>query len=55
MDALPFVKEFDQVRRSARKTFFNSLEITDDDCDLLWDSHYSHIAKKYGADGQLSW
>ena len=54
-DVLPFVKDFDHLRRSARKAFFTSTEMTDEECNELWDSHYSHIARKYGASEKLLW
>eukprot|EP00980_Cylindrotheca_fusiformis_P001562 scaffold358_cov109-Cylindrotheca_fusiformis.AAC.1 len=54
-DALPFVQDFNDLRREANSMLRSCNELTDQECDNLWDSHYARIAKKYGADGSLSW
>jgi inositol oxygenase len=54
IDSLPFVKDFNDLRQDARKIMYASAELTDNECDALWNSYYARIAKKYGADGALN-
>lgn len=54
-DVKSFITDFDDLRRDARNSRSNIVELSDEDCDLLWDTHYSHIVSKYGGDGLLKW
>jgi inositol oxygenase len=51
VDVHPFVLDFDEMRRSAMR----STEMSEEECDVLWFTHYSHLVSKYGADGLLMW
>ena len=52
-EIMPFVRDFDQLRRQASATI--SDELMDADCDRLWTSHYERLAAKFGADEVLQW
>ena len=54
-DVQSFVSDFDDMLFETQKLHLKSIDLDDETCELLWDTHYSHIAKKYGADGILSW
>jgi inositol oxygenase len=54
-DAQPFIVGFDELRRDARNSRYNTPEMNDEDCNLLWRSHYSHIVSKYAGDQLLKW
>eukprot|EP00521_Asterionellopsis_glacialis_P006075 CAMPEP_0195281326 /NCGR_PEP_ID=MMETSP0707-20130614/683_1 /TAXON_ID=33640 /ORGANISM="Asterionellopsis glacialis, Strain CCMP134" /LENGTH=720 /DNA_ID=CAMNT_0040340201 /DNA_START=51 /DNA_END=2210 /DNA_ORIENTATION=- len=47
----PFVAEFDQMRRRSRRECEE--EMSDIECDQLWNEYYVRIATKYNAAGQL--
>lgn len=51
------VTDFDEARRIARRecVLENVSELSDSDCDKLWQSYYFPIAAKYGCGGELSW
>ena len=51
------VSDFDEARRIARRECVreNVSELSDSDCDRLWESYYFPIAAKYGCDSDLSW
>lgn len=51
----PFVVDFDKLRRQARDFCLENAELTMDECDHLWDSHYAAVAAKFGADDILGW
>lgn len=54
-DALPFVRDFNDLRRDAKRMIYTSQELTESECNVLWNSYYARIAKKFGADGVLDW
>lgn len=56
-DALfqPFVYEFDQLRREARRQCSDIDDMSDEECDKLWNDHYESIVAKYCGDGDLMW
>jgi inositol oxygenase len=54
-DVQPFIVGFDELGRDARNSRYNIPEMNDEDCNLLWRTHYSHIVSKYGGDGILKW
>ena len=51
----PFVVDFDKLRRQAKHACLRDEELTTEECDLLWESHYAAIAAKFGADDVLEW
>jgi inositol oxygenase len=54
-DIQTFAADFDELRCNAKELHLKSIDFDNHNCDLLWDTHYSHIARKYGADGLLRW
>lgn len=52
-EIMPFVRDFDQLRRQSNALL--TTELTDADCDRLWSSHYQRLAAKFGADEVLEW
>mmetsp|Transcript_25320 Transcript_25320/g.62341 ORF Transcript_25320/g.62341 Transcript_25320/m.62341 type:complete len:98 (+) Transcript_25320:1642-1935(+) len=54
-DALCIVQDFCDVQETARQTLFSTKELHEIDCTSLWNSHFSRIFEKYGADKQLQW
>jgi len=54
-DLKSFVAEFDKMLATARKQSPATKEMSNDECDLLWKSHYSDIAAKYNVSGELQW
>mmetsp|Transcript_22827 Transcript_22827/g.43048 ORF Transcript_22827/g.43048 Transcript_22827/m.43048 type:complete len:738 (-) Transcript_22827:300-2513(-) len=54
-DMLPFLQEFDALRRSVRVKCLGCGNLTDDQCSYLWDNHYVHIAEKYKCTHVFSW
>ena len=49
------VAEFDQLRRETRRQCNNIDEMTDEQCDELWNDHYGSIVAKYCGDEDLAW
>jgi len=49
------VSEFDDTRRNARRECQNAPDLSDSECERLWDSIYCNIVAKYGCGGDLSW
>ena len=54
-DMLPFIQEFDALRRRARLKCVDCEDLTDEECKFLWNSHYANIAAKYNCDHILNW
>lgn len=54
-EVLPFVLDFDNLQRQARHSCLREAELTDEECDRLWDSHYASIAAKFDAGSCLHW
>ena len=54
-DMLPFIQEFDSLRRSVRLKCVDCGDLTDEQCSSLWESHYAGIAAKYGCDHVFDW
>uniref|UniRef100_A0A7S2L9T4 Inositol oxygenase n=1 Tax=Leptocylindrus danicus TaxID=163516 RepID=A0A7S2L9T4_9STRA len=48
-----FIAEFDEIRRRARRTCVS--DFSGDECERLWDTHYSHIFQKYSLVDKLKW
>jgi inositol oxygenase len=51
----PFVTEFDHLRRETRHRCNSSAEMSDEECEKLWDDHYGTIVAKYCGEIDLSW
>ena len=54
-DLLPFVSEFEALRRRVRLKYMDFSDLSDKQCQNLWDGHYSVIAAKYGCDHVFDW
>jgi hypothetical protein len=54
-DVLPFVSEFDALRRRVRLRCMDFTDLSDEQCHNLWDDHYSLVAAKYGCDHLFDW
>jgi hypothetical protein len=54
-DVLPFVKDFHELLELARADCAAAKEMSPENCQELWDSHYSHIATKYKVDDAIMW
>mmetsp|Transcript_2309 Transcript_2309/g.4981 ORF Transcript_2309/g.4981 Transcript_2309/m.4981 type:complete len:758 (-) Transcript_2309:125-2398(-) len=54
-DVMPFVAEFDALRRRVRLKSVDCNDLSDDQCSELWESHYVHIASKYNCEHVFSW
>jgi inositol oxygenase len=54
-DIQPFVADFDDLRRDTCKSLSDGIDMNDEECEILWTTHYSHIVSKYAADGLLKW
>jgi len=52
-DVQNFVADFDDMRRAATIAAIYQPEMSDDECELLWKTHYVNVVTKYGADGVL--
>merc|ERR1712194_173005 len=52
---LPFVQDFDALRRKVRLECVDCANLTDTQCHHLWDSHYGDLAAKYECDHVLHW
>lgn len=54
-DMLPWVSDFDKLRRKTRLECLDCIDLSDEQCSYLWDSHYSRIAAKYECDHIFEW
>lgn len=54
-DVLPFVSEFDALRRRVRLKSVDCNDLSDEHCSELWESHYANIAAKYSCDHVFNW
>jgi inositol oxygenase len=54
-DILPFVSEFDALRRRVRLKYMDFTDLSDEQCQNLWEGHYAIIASKYGCDHAFDW
>jgi inositol oxygenase len=54
-DVCEFAAEFDQIRRMVRRDYVDEEDLSDEECDKLWNGYYSGLAAKYGLDGELMW
>jgi inositol oxygenase len=54
-DMLPWVSDFDRLRRKTRLECLDCIDLSDEQCSYLWDSHYSRIAAKYDCDHLFEW
>ena len=52
-DRQAFVAEFDSIRRLARMEC--TVDMSDQECDALWDDHYQYIVAKYCGNRTLCW
>lgn len=55
MDVLPFVSEFDALRRRVRLRCMDCRDLSDEQCMILWEGHYAVIAAKYSCDNVFDW
>uniref|UniRef100_A0A7S4N1T4 Inositol oxygenase n=1 Tax=Odontella aurita TaxID=265563 RepID=A0A7S4N1T4_9STRA len=53
-DARPFVSDFYWMRRKVQREC-DGEDLSDEECQQLWDGYFSNILEKYHCDGQLSW
>ena len=51
----PLVADFADLIRRSKNECFGAEELTDEECDALWNEHYADIANKYAASGNLRW
>jgi len=54
-DMLPWVSDFDRLRRKTRLECLDCVDLSDEQCAYLWDSHYSRTAAKYDCDRLFAW
>ncbi len=54
-DMLPFIQEFCALRRRVKSSCVDCGDLTDDQCNFLWDSHYANICAKYNCDHLFYW
>ena len=54
-DMLPWVRDFDRLRRKTRLECLDCVDLSDEQCTYLWESHYSRIAAKYDCDHLFEW
>ena len=54
-DMLTWISDFDILRRKTRLECVDCVDLSDDQCSCLWDSHYSRIAAKYDCDHLFEW
>ncbi|KAL7542291.1 hypothetical protein ACHAXR_013392 [Thalassiosira sp. AJA248-18] len=54
-DMLPFVQEFEALRRSVRLKCVDCGDLSDEQCSFLWNTHYEGIAAKYNCDHVFNW
>lgn len=54
-DMLPWVRDFDCLRRKTRLECLDCVDLSDEQCTRLWESHYSRIAAKYDCDQLFEW
>ena len=54
-DMLLFIQEFCALRRRVKSSCVDCGDLTDDQCQFLWDSHYANISAKYNCDHLFYW
>ena len=54
-NVLQFVQDFDVLRRRVRLECVDCVNLTDEQCSNLWDSHFGALAAKYECDHVLNW
>ncbi|KAL7500918.1 hypothetical protein ACHAWT_008971 [Skeletonema menzelii] len=54
-DKLQWVSDFDRLRRKTRLECLDYVDVSEEQCAYLWESHYSQIAAKYGCDHLFEW
>lgn len=54
-DVRAFVFEFDQMRRDERRRCNDVKDLSDDECNRLWEAYYGSIAAKYCGEDKLMW
>eukprot|EP00581_Thalassiosira_minuscula_P008155 CAMPEP_0183712310 /NCGR_PEP_ID=MMETSP0737-20130205/7467_1 /TAXON_ID=385413 /ORGANISM="Thalassiosira miniscula, Strain CCMP1093" /LENGTH=727 /DNA_ID=CAMNT_0025940899 /DNA_START=123 /DNA_END=2306 /DNA_ORIENTATION=- len=54
-DMLPFIQEFDALRRRVRLKCVECGNLSDEQCSFLWNNHYGDIAAKYKCDHVFNW
>lgn len=54
-DMLPFVQDFVALRRAVKLSCVDCGDLTDDQCNFLWYSHYANVAAKYTCDHVFDW
>ncbi|KAL3762887.1 hypothetical protein ACHAWU_001034 [Discostella pseudostelligera] len=54
-DMLPFVQEFVALRRRVKLSCVDCGDLTDHQCNFLWDIHYANVAAKYNCDHMFDW
>ena len=52
-DMRPFVAEFNNIRLEAQVSC--TMELTDHECDRLWDDHYQYVVAKYCGQDTVCW
>jgi len=51
----PFVAEFDYLRRETRRQCNGINDLSNEECEKLWDEYYGSIVAKYCGDDALMW
>ena len=54
-DVKSFIVDFYEIWNSALNSLSTSHDFSDEECEQLWKTHYSHIVQKYGVDDLLNW
>ena len=54
-EMLPWVSDFDKLRRKIRLECLDCTDLSDEQCSYLWNSHYKSIAAKYECDHPFQW
>jgi inositol oxygenase len=55
IDMQSFISDFDELLLAAKRETLLNGELTSEECDRLWNTHYGEIASKYNMDGNLKW
>lgn len=54
-DMLPFIHDFCDLRRRVKSSSFDCVDLSDEQCNFLWESHYANISAKYNCDHVFDW
>jgi inositol oxygenase len=54
-DFQAFVTDFDQMRRDERRKCNNITDLSDEECNSLWEAYYGSVVAKYCGGDKLMW